>query len=187
MVGNGTIPGVEPVALAIGLFVLLIAVGGAFAWQERRPAPEGSIIYGVEDSIEFIMDGLSDETRSQLRRRDVRRILEWEMRYLQDPGLHGDHGVPVIGGLEAAEYAQQQSLEHGSGYDGAVILEVLDLQAAYLGALGAIGAPVEADEVDRISRTWTNQAASPPGSDSDDGATKTGDGNAGEPPDPSPV
>lgn len=169
--GNGTITGVEPVAAAVGLLAVLLGIGVAFAWQERRPADEPAVVYGVEDAIEFVMGGLSDESRQQVRRRDVRRILEWEMRYLQDPTVHGGE-VPVVGGIEAARYAQEHAMRQGHAYDGAVIIEVLDLEAVYLAALGAIGPPVEDAEVERISAIW---AEGPAGDESAGIADEMGD------------
>lgn len=131
--------------LAVVLFGLLIGVGFAFWWQERRRQPEGEVIYGVEDALDYVVTRLSPDARAALRASDVRRILEWELRYLQDPGVRGDD-VAIVGGLEAAQYAQEQAMAQGYPYDGALIVEVLDLQAEYLASLGALGDPVDADE-----------------------------------------
>jgi hypothetical protein len=136
---------VPSVILAIVMFGLLIGVGIAFWWQERRRMPERAVIYGVEDALGYVMAELSEEARAALRSSDVRRILEWELRYLQDPGVRGGD-VAVVGGLEAAQYAQEQAMAQGYPYDGALIIEVLDLQAEYLASLGALGDPVDADE-----------------------------------------
>ena len=135
--------------VAIGLLMLLLGIGFAFAWQERRPSPELAVIYGTEDALEFIVPRLAESTRSALRRSDVRRILEWEMLYLQDTD-HPDGSHVIVGGLEAAEFAQRKALEQGHGYNAEAIIDVLDRQAEYLAALGAIGAPVASDEVEAI-------------------------------------
>ena len=135
--------------VAVGLLLLLVGVGLAFAWQERAPAPELAVIYGTEDALEFIMVRLNESTRTELRRSDVRRILEWEMAYLQDAD-HGPETPVVVGGLEAAEFAQRKALEQGYAYNAEAIIDVLDRQAEYLAALGAIGQPVSPTELESI-------------------------------------
>jgi hypothetical protein len=137
-----------PLLLAFVLLALLIAVAVAFSWQERRSHREQLVVYSVEDALQYVMAQLSPAARQQVNRHDVRRILEWELRYLQDPTLRSSD-VAVVGGLDAAQYAQEQALAAGYAYDGAVIIEVLDHQAAYLAELGAVGDPV--DEVEMRS------------------------------------
>jgi hypothetical protein len=46
---------------------------------------------------------------------------------------------PIAGGLEAARYVQERSVEAGVAYDAALVLEVLELQNEFLGSLGAVG------------------------------------------------
>jgi len=126
------------------LMVLVLAFGVAMFWQESKRMRQNAAIYGVEDSIEWIWEGLGDGKRD-LRKGDVRRILEWEMHYLQQPDVWKDDGAAVVGGLGAATYVQEQSLAQGHAYSPEQIFAVLDLQATYLQAIGAIGDPVETD------------------------------------------
>lgn len=121
----------------------MVVFGVGLLLQERRPS-EVAIVYSVEDALDFVWDRLSDTTRTLISKGDVRRILEWEMHYLQRP----DHreGAAVVGGVDAAAYAQEKAIEQGIGYEPEVIFEVLDLQAEYLAELGAVGDPVAADE-----------------------------------------
>ena len=125
-----------PLLLLLALVGVLIFFGVGLFLQERRPR-EVAIVYSVEDALDFVWSGLSESTKSKIGRRDVRRILEWEMHYLQRP----DHreGAAVVGGDDAAAYAQERAIEQGYGYEPPVIFEVLDLQAAYLAELGAVG------------------------------------------------
>ena len=102
-------------------------------------------IYGVEDSIEFIWEGLGED-KLGLKKSDVRRILEWEMHYLQKPELWEEDGQPVVGGEAAAAYTQEQSFEEGHAYEPEQIYAVMDLQAEYLVAIGAVGDIVDPGE-----------------------------------------
>lgn len=124
------------------LMALVLAFGIAMFWQESKRMRQNAAIYGVDDSIEWIWEGLRDDPKD-LTKDDVRRILEWEMHYLQQPDLWQHEGPAVIGGDAAAAYAQERSLEEGHAYAPEQIYAVLDLQATYLQAIGAIGDPVE--------------------------------------------
>ncbi len=133
------------IVVALVLLVLLLVIGAGFAWQERRNLPERARIYGVEDSIEFVMNG---RTSDALDRNDVRRILEWSVRYLQEPSVRSDPDAPVeFAGNDMGRYIQDQAMVQGHGYDGEAIREVLELQAAYLAAIGAIGDRAEDDTI----------------------------------------
>ena len=129
-----------PVLLIIALAAVLVVFGVGLLLQERRPS-ETAIVYSVEDALDFIWDRLAEPTKEAIGRSDVRRILEWEMHYLQRP----DHreGAAVVGGIEAAAYAQERSIEQGYGYEPEMIFAVLELQADYLAELGAVGGPAD--------------------------------------------
>jgi hypothetical protein len=126
-----------------GLLVLVVAAGIGMLLQERRGATDPVVVYGVDDAVEFVWEGLSDDTRESISQSDVRRMLEWEMQYLQQPHLRDSEAVPVVGGIESARYVQEQAYEAGHSYDPGVIFEVLELQGAYLVAIGAVGEVAE--------------------------------------------
>lgn len=125
-----------PLLLILVLVAVLVAFAVGLLLQERRPS-EVAVVYSVEDALDFVWDGLGDSARQSIGRTDVRRILEWEMHYLQRPEHR--EGVAVVGGIDAAAYAQERAIEQGFGYEPEVIFEVLALQAGYLDALGAVG------------------------------------------------
>jgi hypothetical protein len=132
--------------VALVLLGLLVALGAAMAWQEYRGDTEAVAIYGVEDSIEWVVAGLTPETRAGLRRSDVRRILEWSVQYLQTAARRqGPDDPPVVASAAGASYVQQRALADGYAYDGRIIVEILDLQAGYLAAIGAVGDPAESE------------------------------------------
>ncbi len=124
---------------------VVLFFGVAMFWQESKRMTSREAIYGVEDSIEYIWESLGED-RHGLTKSDVRRILEWEMFYLQQPDLWEGDGSPVVGGTAAAAFAQQKALEAGYAYEPEQIFAVLDFQASYLQAIGAIGERVDPDE-----------------------------------------
>jgi len=136
--------------LLIVLAAIFLVVALAFAWQEQRAPTEDVSIYSVEDSIAYVVDRLNQETAENIKPRDVRRILEWEVRYLQDPGVRDPDEAVVAGGLPSAEFAQRSLAILGYPYDGPEIIEVLDLRAGYLESIGAIGEALSEDEVNEM-------------------------------------
>ncbi len=139
------------ILVTVALAAILVGIGLAYAWQQASGDRAPGVVYGVEDALEYVYARLDDEARARLQRSDVRRILEWEVAYLQNPSLRGDAEEPaVVGGLNAARFTQERLVETGRPYDGSLILEVLELQAEYLAALGAIGDPVTGEERSRI-------------------------------------
>ena len=134
-----------PLFFAVMMAVVL-AFGVAVFWQESKRMSQKEVIYGVEDSIEYVWEGLGDD-RHGLSKDDIRRILEWEMFYLQQPDLWEDDRPPVVGGDAAATFAQEKSYEAGYAYEPNQIFAVLDLQTSYLEAIGAIGDRANPEEL----------------------------------------
>lgn len=131
------------VALLVGVFLVIVAM---LLWQEakRRPSYE-PLEYVVEDAVKHVSERLPEDGR--LAKADIRRILEWEVFYLQ--GLaQKDRGTPVetvAGGHQASvEYiADQIEAKHGVAYSHGDIEAVLRLEADYLMAIGAVGDRVD--------------------------------------------
>ncbi|HZJ48936.1 MAG TPA: hypothetical protein VFD97_07885 [Acidimicrobiia bacterium] len=130
------------VLLIVALAALLVAFGiGMLAQRRRGHVDDGVAIYGVDDAVVYIWERLPESIAATTGRSDVRRILEWEMRYLQRPS-RGD-GPAVVGSIADAEFIQERAYEAGQAYEPDVIFAVLDLQADYLLAIGAIGDAAE--------------------------------------------
>lgn len=134
------------VAVLVGVLLVIVAL---LVWQEarRRPSYE-PLEYVVNDAVRHIAEGLPDDMG--LRNADIRRIIEWEVFYLQ--GLaQDDRKNPVetvAGGHDASiEYIIDQiHTKHGVSYSHRQIEEVLRLEADYLMAIGAVGDPVGEEE-----------------------------------------
>jgi len=135
------------VVFVAGLAAVVVAIGAGMLWQERAGMPEPAVVYGVEDSIVWVWEGLDERTRASIDRSDVRRMLEWSVRWLQLP--EGERGGPaVLGDAACAAYVQERCWEAGHAYEPELIFAVLELQASYLAALGALETAEEATKVD---------------------------------------
>lgn len=141
--------GPEIIAFVAVLVGALLVIGAMMIWQEarRRPSYE-PLEYVVNDAIKHIAARLPEDM--DLSNTDIRRMLEWEVYYLQ--GLaQDDRKNPVetvAGGHElSVEYiADQIRTNHDVSYSQEEIAEVLRLEADYLVAIGAVGEPVGEDE-----------------------------------------
>jgi len=146
MPGMSTVEVITFVALLIGLFLMIVAL---MVWQEakRRPSYE-PLEYVVNDAVKHIAERLPEG--SELSRADVRRILEWEVFYLQGLAQENRRNPveTVAGGHQASiEYiADRIHTNHGVSYPHGDIAEVLRLEADYLVAIGAVGDPVGEEE-----------------------------------------
>lgn len=128
------------------MVAVLLLIVAAMVWQEakRRNWPEPTA-YVVEDAVTFISDLLGSDTA--LRRSDIKRIIEWEVFYLQGLAqdrrwrpvetVAGGHG-PAIDFI-ATEIAER----HGAVYPRDEIGRVLEGEGQYLLSIGAIGDVVE--------------------------------------------
>jgi len=139
-------PVVGLVALLAGALLLIV---GLVVWQSARSgAVRDQRSYVLDDAIRHVQERLGRE--SPLARRDVRRILEYEVFYLQ--GLaQADRRSPVVtvaGGHEASinYIASEIEARHGAAYSHSDIEEVLRLESGYLAVIGAVGDPVDLGE-----------------------------------------
>lgn len=135
------------IVLLAGVFLVILAL---IVWQEarRRPSYE-PLEYVVEDAVRHVEAGLEAEGNTTMSRADIRRILEWEVFYLQ--GLaQDDRKNPVdtvAGGHEASiEYITEQiASKHGVSYSPENVEDVLRHEADYLYRIGAVGERVDPD------------------------------------------
>lgn len=141
-----TVEVVAFVAVLVGVLLVIIAL---MVWQEakRRPSYE-PLEYVVNDAVKHVAERLPLE--SDLRHSDIRRILEWEVFYLQGlaQAKRRNPVETVAGGHEqsVAYIADQIHSKHGVSYSQELIAEVLRLEADYLVAIGAVGDPVGDEE-----------------------------------------
>ena len=130
-------------SLAVLLFAVLLLIVALVAWQHAQRTGPREVTFGIENAVSFVTPRLEADVRTRLGRDGVRRIVEWEVFYLQ--GLAQDdrrHPVETVAGdygpavdFVVAEIARAHDRTYSSGDVGAV----LALSAAYLQSIGAIG------------------------------------------------
>ncbi|MDH5615833.1 MAG: hypothetical protein OEY62_04760, partial [Acidimicrobiia bacterium] len=130
------------VIVAALLFAVFLVVIAAMVWQEaKRRSGSSELVYSVDDAVDYALEHLDQEVRGRLGKAGVRRILEWEVYYLQglaDRKRAREVTVVAGGHGPAVEYiAQQISRRHGATYDAADIRAVLAGEARYLVTIGA--------------------------------------------------
>ncbi len=135
-------------AVLAAIFLLLIAL---MVLQEARRRPRrGPLVYSIDDAVRFSFEAVPQAVRDRLGTEGVRRILEWEVYYLQGlaEGKRAKGVAVVAGGFEpAVEFiAGQIARRNGIAYDLEDIRAVLSGEAGYLVSIGAVGEAVEAEE-----------------------------------------
>lgn len=135
----------SPLLAGALLIAVLMGLAAAMIWQEarKRPARE-PVTYVIEDAVAFVHADLED--RPHLAAEDVRRILEWEVMYLQGLSPRGSPALDAtrVGGSEEATLFILEQINRRSGrrYEPADIERVLEGEARYLAAIGALGPAV---------------------------------------------
>ncbi len=135
------------VAVGALLFAAFLLIVAALVLQEARKGEPGPPVYVIEEVVPFAFGRLSDGPMSRLDADDVKRILEWEVFYLQGLAArrNGDAVPPVAGSSEAVDFISARSSDEGYDYLRSDIEEVLAHEVAYLVDIGAVGPPVGGD------------------------------------------
>lgn len=141
---GASLVGFVGVLVASLLFIIALVV-----WQQARRRPHYEPLeYVIDDAVKHVDAGLQAEGKT-IGKPDIRRILEYEVFYLQ--GLaQDDRSNPVetvAGGHDASiDYIVAQiEAAHGAIYDPSDVTDVLRYEADYLMRIGAIGEPVAND------------------------------------------
>ena len=130
-------------ALALTLFAVLLFVVALVIWQHAQREGPKEVTFGIENAVSFITARLDAEVQKALGTDGVRRVVEWEVFYLQGLAqedrrqpvetVAGDYGPAVE--FIRAEIARV----HDRTYSVDDIGAVLALGVTYLKSIGAIG------------------------------------------------
>lgn len=128
--------------LAAALLGVLLIIAALVVWQHAR-RQSTPLTYGVEDAVGYVETRLPSEVRARLGEAGIRRILEWEVFYLQGLAQEGrfDAVDTVAGPYEpAVHYIAERIVQaHDRTYSPSDIEAVLELQVTYLASIGAVG------------------------------------------------
>jgi hypothetical protein len=129
--------------LALTLVAVLLIIVALVIWQHAQREGPKEVTFGIENAVSFISARLDNEVRKRLGTDGVRRVVEWEVFYLQ--GLAQEdrrHPVETVAGDygPAVEFIQGEIARvHDRTYSGSDIGAVLALGVTYLQSIGAIG------------------------------------------------
>ena len=116
--------------------VLVFVIAALVVGRETRrlDAEPPRPVFDVDEAVEWIGDRLPFEVSSQLSHDDVRQILHWSLDQL---AVRAEDEVLVVDD-EAIAYVQVRARDAGHEWTESHIESVLDLEVAYLHAIGAI-------------------------------------------------
>jgi hypothetical protein len=137
--------GVAAVVLGAVLLAVFLLIMAVMLWQEARSRATTA---EPVDATDHAMTHVPAEVRDRLGRDNVRRILEWQVAFLQ--GLaRDDQGLPiVVGSTEGTvEHIRAGLARKGHPLAAEDIAAVLETQGGYLEGLGLIGEPADPGEV----------------------------------------
>jgi hypothetical protein len=130
-------------ALAFTLFGVLLILAALIAWQHAQRDAPSEITYGVEDAVSYVYTRLDPSVAERLGMGGLRRIIEWEVFYLQ--GLaqkNRRESVETVAGdyPPAVEFIGSEiARKHGLTYSMTDISLVLERETEYLASIGAVG------------------------------------------------
>ncbi len=134
--------------LAAGLLVLVIGVvfiGASTDYLSRLPRQS---VFHLPEAVDWVADRLPTEVAGEISYDDVRRILIWNLDYLdelevpvRDVDASEQEQTVVADEDGAVVHALALASEEGIELDPVHVTVVLDLAAGYLRAIGAVGPP----------------------------------------------
>ena len=134
------------VAVLVIVGIALVAVGKVTA--ELAGTTRVSV-FDLDEAVGYIADRLALDTAGQLSYDDVRTILGWHLDYFEERGVATENRlddlpvVPVVTDDDGSvAYVLGRVSDAGLAVADEQVVEVLDLQMAYLDAIGAIGGVV---------------------------------------------
>jgi len=130
-------------ALVMTLVAVLLVILALVVWQHAQRQGPREVTFGIENAVSFITGRLDADVQKRLGTDGVRRVVEWEVFYLQ--GLAQEdrrHPVETVAGNygPAVEFIRGEIARvHDRTYSAADIGSVLALGVTYLQFIGAIG------------------------------------------------
>lgn len=142
------------------LVVLLLVVGIAFAiaaWFVVREAGRLTtapppVVFSLDEAYEWVVDELPDEVAATLTPGDVRRILRYQVEFLDRAGVAGNgsggsstHPPAIVGAAELVDYIIDRGADDGDAFIPEQVYPVVEILLEYLAATGAVSTPADPD------------------------------------------
>lgn len=143
------------------LVVVLLVVGISFAiaaWfvvriAGRLTTEPPPVLFSLDEAYEWVVEELPDEVAATLTPDDVRRILAYQVEYLDHEGVvfHGTNGdaphpPAIVGAAEIVDHVLARTeADGGDTFIPEQVYPVVEILLAYLAATGAVSTPADPD------------------------------------------
>lgn len=135
------------VAVLVVVAIALVVVGRVTHELATRPPPS---VFDLDEATDWVADRLAPDVAGRLTHDDVRRVLGWQLDYLEGRGVaseieasvladEGDQGPVVVDEEVALGYVLGEVGRTGLDLADDDVALVLDEGATYLAAIGALG------------------------------------------------
>lgn len=129
------------------VFGVACAIAAWFVTREagRLAAEPPPPVFDMDEAFEWVVAQLPDDVAATLTPDDVRRILDFQYEFFRRKGVTGNGssamppGDVVVGGSETVDFIVERSRATGEEYLPEQVHAVVDVQLAYLRAIGAVG------------------------------------------------
>ena len=125
--------------VVVGLVAWIAVKRSASFLADRAP----SVLYEVDEAIEFVASALPDEVSARLSYEDVEALLGWQVVHLA--GREGEGEVDIVDDRVVADLVRMAA-DDGRDIHEADVRAVLAAEVAYLAAVGAVGREADAGE-----------------------------------------
>ena len=134
-----TVVAIVLIAMAVA-GVAVVALRRAERFYAARPV---SVLYEVDEAVEFVASALPGELSARLSYEDVEALLGWHLvRLVRRAGRDDEGEVDIADDRAVADLAARAALD-GRDISEADVRAVLAAEAEYLAAVGALEGPDE--------------------------------------------
>ena len=139
------------VTIVVVVVIALVSIGRVTFSLAAQPPPT---FFHVDEAVIYIAERLPEDVTAALSYDDVRQIVEWHVEYLEDRGVaaarEGELIVLSAEGAGPVIAADDEGVAHVLGriaeadldIDDSAVVDVLEVEGAYLRAIGAVGSVV---------------------------------------------
>ncbi len=134
---------------AVVVFAIAAVTIGRVVGRLSVEAPVS--VFDEDEAVDWIAERLPYEVAAELSHDDVRQLVLWHLEYFASEGVATETAFDelpdavVVVDDESLAYVLGRATEGGLEVDDVQVVAVLEVEHAYLEAIGAIGPPAGAD------------------------------------------